>query len=133
MGASTRIALAGIPASQKQSANFLAYYAAAVHPEYSQKTTPLPNTKVLADDSQDLVEVAISPYCQAKLTKFSEFLTNNAKQLPFFVRKATIGKVFARSKTHRLVLRPKVVAFYTADGYPRWRKIAVQLWCLVTS
>ncbi|NJK76094.1 MAG: hypothetical protein HC942_21470 [Microcoleus sp. SU_5_6] len=32
MGASTRIALAGMPASQKQSANCLANYAAAVHP-----------------------------------------------------------------------------------------------------
>lgn len=37
MGASTRIALAGIPASQKQSANFLTYYAAAVHPDLRRK------------------------------------------------------------------------------------------------
>jgi len=127
MGASTRIALVGIPASQQQSANFLAYYAAAVHPEYSQNTTPLPSTLVLADDSQDLAEVDISRPCQAKLTGLSEFLTNNGKQLPFLVRKAKIGKVFAISKTHRSVLRLKVVAFWAADGHPRWQKIAREL------
>jgi len=37
MGASTRIALVGIPASQKLSANFLVYYAAAVHPDIRRK------------------------------------------------------------------------------------------------
>jgi hypothetical protein len=37
MGASTRIALVGIPASQKQSANCLANYAAAVHPDIRRK------------------------------------------------------------------------------------------------
>ena len=87
MGASTRIALAGIPASQKQSAKFLTYYAGSRSPRSSQKTTPPPSIKVLADDSQDLAEVDISRPCQAKLTGLSEFLTNNGKQHPFLVEK----------------------------------------------
>ncbi|MEP6543496.1 hypothetical protein NDI47_15090 [Microcoleus vaginatus GB1-A2] len=37
MGVSTRIVLVGIPASQKLSANCLANYAAAVHPDMRRK------------------------------------------------------------------------------------------------
>ncbi|MEG3951521.1 MULTISPECIES: hypothetical protein [unclassified Microcoleus] len=37
MGASTRIVLVPIPASQKLSANCLANYAAAVHPDIRRK------------------------------------------------------------------------------------------------
>ena len=74
-------------ASQKQSVKFLTHYAGSRSPRSSQKTTPPPSIKVLADDSQDLAEVDISRPCQAKLTGLSEFLTNNGKQHPFLVEK----------------------------------------------
>ena len=72
MGASTRIVLVPIPASQKLSANCLANYAAAVHPDIRRKQRrSLARAKIFAGSSQDLADPDMSQYCQAKLTKFS--------------------------------------------------------------
>jgi hypothetical protein len=71
MGVSTRIVLVPISASQKLSANCLANYAAAVHPDMRRKQRRLIVSKVFAGSSQDLADPDTSPYCQAKLTEFS--------------------------------------------------------------
>lgn len=128
MGVSTRIVFVPIPASQKLSGQLRR----SRSPREAQKTAPFDCAKVFTGSSQDLAYPDTSPHCQAKLTDFSYFLTNNGKQLPFFVRKATIGKVFARSDSPSLVLRPSAVAFEAADTHPKWRKFPMQLSCLTT-
>ncbi|MEG4803631.1 hypothetical protein QUB63_31150 [Microcoleus sp. ARI1-B5] len=71
MGASTRIVLVPIRASQKLPANCLADYAAAVHPDMHTKQRRSIGNKVFAGHSQDLAGPDMSPYCQANLTEFS--------------------------------------------------------------
>ena len=59
MGASPRIVLVGIPTSQKLSANCLASYAAAVHPDVRRKqrrSIRFDRGKLFAAPSQDLAE-----------------------------------------------------------------------------
>lgn len=135
MGASPRIVLVGIPTSKKLSANCLANYAAAVHPDIRRKQRRSIRScqtfcGLFSGFSRTRHSVSIVKLSWQSFPSSWQKTENN---FHFLWERLQSGRSLQKDPILTVWCSDSLLYLLeAADQYPRYGKLALQLWCLTT-